>query len=92
MWEIHLSILFETKKDLRMTEIIRRLLCSEGKGKGVSTKTVYAIYRRAVCPPDVGGEISSRSRSRCRSRSHHRSHRSRCHSHNRRRSRRSRRG
>ena len=27
-----------------MTEIIRRLLCSEGQGKGVSTKTVYSIY------------------------------------------------
>lgn len=42
------------KKALRMTGIIRRALCSEGKGKGASTETVYAIYRRAVCPPDVG--------------------------------------
>lgn len=90
MWKIHFSILFEIKKDLRMTEIIRRLLCSEGKGKGVSTKTVYSIYGRAVCPPPRSGEISSRSHSRCRTRSHCHSHRSRCH--NRRRSRRSRRG
>nr|DAO15538.1 MAG TPA: hypothetical protein [Caudoviricetes sp.] len=77
-----------------MTEIIRRLLCSKGKGKGASTETVYAIYRRAVCPPDVGGEISSRSRSRCRNRSHRRSRRSRHRSHcrSRRRSHRSRTG
>lgn len=90
-----MSILFETKKDLRMTEIIQRLLCSEGKGKGVSTKTVYSIYGRVVCPPPRSGEISSRSHSHCRTRSHCRSHnrrRSRCHSHNRRHSRRSRRG
>ena len=59
MWKIHLSILFETKKDLRMTEIIRRLLCSEGKGKGVSTKTVYSIYGRVVCPPPRSGERSA---------------------------------
>lgn len=54
-----MSILFETKKDLRMTEIIRRSLCSEGKGKGVSTKTVYSIYGRVVCPPPRSGERSA---------------------------------
>ena len=50
-----MSIPFERKKDLRMTEIIRRLLCSEGKGKGVSTETVYSVYGRVVCPPPRSG-------------------------------------